>query len=210
MIRERLSGPPGVNRKSGRTIRSLIQSMERAGSSYKLSYSIGGPIAPYANKHEESGAIGFRTTFASSMIEVVENIRIGLQFLARNVGVGGDMSRFIPDAPPVDEGLLVLQAVSTQRRFYSKTKSGHLKRSSYKNLRPSSELKAEAIRSLNIASVTVPGAGPIDARRYQAGMLGLKTFFKNREGMMAERRARRKALNSYTPKRAPKFARKTF
>jgi len=154
MIRERLSGPPGLNRKSGKLIRSLDYTTSGNDNFVKLQFSIGGHGAHYAEQHEQSGALGFRRLFAVVALEIVENIRIGFAFFARG-GTGGDLSFTLSGVGDLDgSGMAALSqlqrvrrgesAFSTMARFAPKTNRG------YQNLKPSKRLKAEALKSAKV------------------------------------------------------------
>jgi len=82
MMRERLSGPPGVYRKSGRLQRSLMYKVWAGPGESALRASIGGNIAYYAAQHEASGKLGFRRVFIEECKLTVDELRMALRFVA--------------------------------------------------------------------------------------------------------------------------------
>lgn len=105
MVRERLNGrpyrwwktnkgiggekpPPGapLARKKGYLIRSIRMPVKDQGDSVVLNASIGDSRAWYAEQHENSGRLQFRRVVAEESVKILENIRIGFSFLAKNPG----------------------------------------------------------------------------------------------------------------------------
>lgn len=97
MNAERLSGPPGVNKITGKLMRSQRYVLIETPQGYKLEYSIGGGAAYYAADHEERGRLQFQETFEKVARPVLDEIRIGLDVLAR-LGPGR-ASAVVPEAP---------------------------------------------------------------------------------------------------------------
>src|SRR5262245_34358 len=91
MMAERLSGPPGVYRKTGRLQRSLQYKTEASPKGYDLRASIGRG-APYAEDHEDRGRLHFQRIFDQEGKRTEEEIRLGLQILARNPARAGELS----------------------------------------------------------------------------------------------------------------------
>lgn len=110
MVRERLSGPPGVYRKSGRLKRSLKTGggdlgVREVGKVIRMSASIGGPIAYYAEGHEKAGRLGFGRVFREEAEKTIDGIRTGFEFLAKGTGLGGGLVGFSVTGPEVEAGL---------------------------------------------------------------------------------------------------------
>lgn len=127
MMRERLSGPPGVYKKTGALRRSLITGGKSLGlgvlqGSGHIRYraQIGGTMAPHADKHEQSGKLAFRNTFAEEARNTVDAIRTGFQFLAKGTDLG-DILGFV--APDVDIDRSAA-ATEVRRRFNPRTSNG--------------------------------------------------------------------------------------
>lgn len=97
MNAERLSGPPGLNKITGKLMRSQRYALIETPRGYKLEYSIGGGAAHYAGEHEERGRLQFQATFDKVAGPALEEIRIGLDVLAR-LGPGR-ASAVIPEVP---------------------------------------------------------------------------------------------------------------
>lgn len=75
----------GVRRRSGRLVRSLRYMVETVAQLVKLVMSIG-QGAPYAEGHESRGLIAFRRVCQEEFRHKFEEVRVGLQFMARDAG----------------------------------------------------------------------------------------------------------------------------
>lgn len=84
MNRERLSGPPGVYKVSGKLKRSFRYTVEIGNGSGSLDAQIGGGAAPYAQDHEEQHRIEFKNTFEREARTMLDEISAAMQFFARN------------------------------------------------------------------------------------------------------------------------------
>jgi len=140
MMRERLSGPPGLNKKKGRLRRSLRYRVFSGGSSIALRAQIGGPIAPYAELHEEKGRLAFQRVFREEAEQTVDALRTGIQFLA------GSSSGVTAAAGAFETGAeeLGLELGSALGRFDPGTRRGQ------RNLAPGRRLRAKVLSKIGV------------------------------------------------------------
>ena len=89
MMRERLSGPPGVYPKSGRLQRSFSYGTYARGGKILFSAQIGGAIAYYAEIHEASGALGFLRAYREEAAKMMDSLQSAFQLLAKHAALGG-------------------------------------------------------------------------------------------------------------------------
>lgn len=88
MNAERIGGGPGsaLKVKTGKLKRSFRYELQETPNGFRLSGSIG-QGAPYAGEHEDLGRLEFDNTFQEEAQRALEEIRMGLQALAR-LGTG--------------------------------------------------------------------------------------------------------------------------
>lgn len=165
MLHERMSGPPGVFKKTGRLRRSLIYKTFPEGDSFILRSQIGGSIAPYAVEHEERGRLAAKRIFAEKAQEIMDSIRATMEFVGRDIGIPpGSLDRFVPaefDAP--DATSRAREAANTAARFSSTTSTGR------RNLEQSQASMRRAVSSLKrkFTSFGAGGAGPTGQARQE-------------------------------------------
>lgn len=88
MRRERLSGPPGLYRKSGKLYRSLqpVRQPPLAVNEIGIFYRIGGTAAYYAAHYESEGRLAFQSTWAEEAKKTVEELRNTLRVVRSTAG----------------------------------------------------------------------------------------------------------------------------
>ena len=103
MNQERIGGGPGSALKvvTGKLKRSFRYALEETPRGFRLAGSIG-QGAPYAGEHEELGRLEFDNTFDEEAGRALEEIRLGLDALAR-IG-GGRVSSGVA-APAASAGI---------------------------------------------------------------------------------------------------------
>lgn len=79
----------GVATVSGKLKRSFRYVVDVTSSSGSLEAQLGGGAAPYGQDHEEQHRIQFKATFELEAKSMVDSIRAGLEFFARNPGQAG-------------------------------------------------------------------------------------------------------------------------
>lgn len=121
MNAERLSGPPGVFKITGRLARSLRFDLVETGNGYRIEGFIGGGAAHYAAEHEERGRLEFKNTFDKVARPALEEIRMGLEVLGR-MGPGR-ISGGVPAAAPASAAV---QEIASYLR--QKSENARLKR----------------------------------------------------------------------------------
>lgn len=126
MIRERLSGPPGLYRKSGRLQRSLMPTYTQSPDRVVMGYKIGGTIAYYAAQHEAGGKLGFRATFAREAVQTIDELRMALRFVipgaAREAGLAAGGA--LLDVVGMDLPTAGAETSWAKERFDPKTRFG--------------------------------------------------------------------------------------
>lgn len=81
MVRERLSGPPGVDRVTGRLKRSLRYKVAQSERMVVINAAIGGVGAKHARALEDGGLLEFGRVFREEAARMLDAIRVGLKFL---------------------------------------------------------------------------------------------------------------------------------
>lgn len=89
VISERLSGKPGLNRRSGRLQKSVRFTVTAPGPDrQKLSGKVGGKQAPYAVIHERHGRLGFEKVFQEEYDRTLPIITRGIKQIIGERRVG--------------------------------------------------------------------------------------------------------------------------
>jgi len=159
LIRERLSGPPGVFRKTGRLVKSVrYKTKANQDGTVKIDMWLDTNIAPYAADLERRNLIGFKRIAAEEQNKAVKEIRAGIQQFGKGkFGKKINLDSLVPEESSVPDTLSA-EAASTKERFNAftskgrrnlKTQSKHLRKESRKrknrSIRAELENKAKRI-----------------------------------------------------------------
>jgi hypothetical protein len=165
MMRERLSGPPGLYRKSGRLQRSLRYKVYAGHEESALRASIGGNIAYYAAQHEAAGKLGFKRVFVEESKLTIDELRMALRFVVagagQSVGAAAASAELALEAPSeLTAGERAREAEWAKERFNPATRFGQ------KNLQGRARWQKATMEKFVARSASARSvAGESDARK---------------------------------------------
>lgn len=189
MMRERLSGPPGLYKKTGKLRRSLITGGPQGGGTLgvrqgsghiRYRAQIGGSIAPYAAQHEQAGRLEFRRLFNEEAAKTIDAIRTAMQFVASGTP-GFDVAGFVAFSDLESGFDRDASAAESRRRFSTRTSSGR------RNIRTGLKQFRKLMKSKKWEQFEASGLAPILKARAERveGLLE-----RGRQSQLRRRRSR--------------------
>lgn len=133
MNQERIGGGPGSALRvvTGKLKRSFRYVLEETPKGFRLAGSIG-QGAPYAGEHEEFGRLEFDNTFDQEASRALEEIRIGLDVLAR---VGGGRTSVAAASPAASAGIQAIGEHILRKRTVARDAARARRASRWRSIR---------------------------------------------------------------------------